>query len=450
VWSTNPKDLVILKRKNLMVKEIFEAKSFAVVGASREENKVGHIIFKNLISRGIKVFPINPNAESILGQVCFKSLLKIEKIDCVIIAVPAKIVPSILRDMAKKRIKNAVVISSGFSEAGNEKLSEKIKKISKKNKINLIGPNTMGFINPYNNINTSFFDGMPEKGKIAFLSQSGAIGAAVLDRNIKLSGFVSLGNSLMIDFSHFIEYFSNDKNTEIIALYIESIGKGKGRRFIEACKKCKKPIIALKAGKTKIGSKAANSHTAALASEEGIYEGNFKQCRIIEVNSIKELFSVAELCIKIKRLGNKACIVTNAGGPGVLCSDYCIKNGIELPELPSEIFCELDKILPPGWSKNNPIDILGDAKAELYFQTINILRKENFFDFFIILLTPQYMTEPYKTSEVILNIKDKPVITSFLGEDKVKLGINHLHDKVMVFEELKEMCEALGKVIGKN
>ncbi len=430
-----------------MVKDIFEAKSFAVVGASREEDKVGHVIFKNLISRGIKTFPINPNAENILGKVCYKSLFEIDKVDCVIIAVHAKIVPSVLKDMVKKRIKNAIVISSGFSEAGNEKLSDKIKKISLKNKINILGPNTLGFINPYNNVNTSFIDNMPEKGKIAFLSQSGAIGAAVLDRNIKLSGFVSLGNSIIIDFNHFIEYFSNNKYSEVITLYIESLGEGRGKKFIEACKKCKKPIIALKAGKTKLGNKAAGSHTAALASDEGVYEGIFSQANVIETDSVRELFLIAELCTKIRKIGKRACIVTNAGGPGVLCVDYCIKNRIELPQLPSAIKSKLDKTLPSGWSRGNPVDILGDAKAELYFNTINILKKEDFFDFFIIILTPQHMTEPYKTAEVLLNINNKPVVACFMGGEKVKLGINHLKDKIMVFEEPKEMCGALGKIL---
>ncbi len=430
-----------------MVKDVFEAKSFAVVGASREEDKVGHVIFKNLITRGIKAFPINPNADYILGRKSFRNLSEIEKVECVIIAVPANIVSSILKDMTKNKIKNCVIISAGFSEAGNEKLSEEIKKISKKNRLNVIGPNTLGFINPYNNVNTSFFEGMPQTGKIAFISQSGAIGSVILDRNIKLSGFVSVGNSLMVDFSHFIEYFSHDKNTEVITLYIESLNIGRGKDFIDACKKCKKPIIALKAGKTSVGSRAASSHTAALATEEGIYEGIFKQCGIIEVNSIKELFSVAELYSKIHKAGNRACIVTNAGGPGVLCTDYCIKNKIILPDIPQKIKSELDKILPYGWSKNNPVDILGDARAELYFQTIDILKKEDFFDFFIVILTPQYMTEPYKTAEVILNMENKPVVACFLGGEKVKLGMSHLKDKIVVFDEIKDMCEAIGKIL---
>lgn len=428
-----------------MVKEIFEAKSFVVVGASREEYKVGHVIFRNLISKGIKAYPVNPNAESILGVKCYKSLLDIDKAECVIIAVPAKFVPLVLKEMGKKGFKNGVIISSGFLEAGNEKLNDEIRKIALDNKINLIGPNTMGFINPYNNVNTSFFDGMPDKGDIAFISQSGAIGAVVFDRRIKLSGFVSLGNSMLVDFSHFIEYFSNDKNTRVITLYIESFGENRGKKFIEACKKCKKPIIALKAGKSSSGSKAASSHTAALASEEGIYEGIFKQCGVTEVDTIEELFQLADIYSKIRNPGKKACIITNAGGPGVLCTDYCMKYGIEIPELPLKVKNELNKTLPIGWSGRNPVDILGDAKAELYSQAIKILEKENFFDFFIVLLTPQYMTEPYKTAEVILGIEKKPVVACFMGGDKVQMSFNHLKEKIPVFGELKEMVIGLSK-----
>lgn len=431
-----------------MVKGVFESKIFAVVGAAREDYKVGHVIFKNLISRGIKAFPVNPNADKILGEKCYKNLLEIEnKIDCVIIAVPAKIAYNILKECGKKKIKNVVLISSGFDESGNEKLGEEVKKICLQYKINLIGPNTMGFINPYNNVNASFFNGMPEKGKIAFISQSGAVGSSVLDKKIKLSGFFSIGNSLVKDFSHYIEYFSKDKNTEVIALYIESLRENRGKEFIEACKKCKKPIVCIKAGKTSLGTRAANSHTAALASEEGIYEGVFKQCKIIEASCIRELFQIAELCVKIKKIGKRACIVTNAGGPGVLCADYCIKNNILLPEINNKIKAELSKFLPEGWSKNNPIDILGDARADSYEKTIRELEKLDFFDFFIILLTPQYMTEPYKTAEAILKTTEKPAVACFLGGEKIQLANSRLKDYIPVFDELKDMSECIGKVI---
>lgn len=433
-----------------MVKGVIEAKSFAVVGASREDNKVGHIVFKNLLYQNIKAFPVNPFSEEVLGVKCFKKLSEIkEKIDCVIFAVPANLVADILEETGKLGIKNAVIITAGFSEAGNENLNDKIKKISEKYKINILGPNTLGFINPYTKVNASFSDIMPEQGKIAFISQSGAIGAAILDKKIKLSGFISVGNALNSDFSDFIEYYSNDNNTDVIMLYIESLKENMGKSFIEACKKCKKPIVALKSGKTCFGSRAASSHTAALASEEGVYEGVFKQLKIIEVDSIKELINVSELLAKFKKIGKNALVVTNAGGPGVLCSDYLFKKGINLPLIPEKIKSDLNKILPVSWAKNNPIDILGDASAELYKRTIRILEQEKFYDFIIVLLTPQYMTEPLKTAQEILNLNiKKPVIFCFLGGDKIRNAVILLKQKSIVFDELKDMADVLGKVCG--
>ncbi len=430
-----------------MVKVVLESKSFAVVGASRENYKVGNVIFKNLIERGIKAFPVNPNTDEILGKKCYKNIKDIsEKVDCAIIAVKSEIVPAALNDAAEKGIKNAVVISAGFSEAGNFKLEEDIKKICEKNSIKLIGPNTLGIINTLTNVNASFFEHMPRQGKIAFLSQSGAIGTAVLDMNIGFSGFISLGNMALTDFSELIDYFSNDRNTEVITLYIESLKKGKGREFIEACKRCKKPIVALKAGKTPVGKKAASSHTAALASEEGVYEGIFKQCRIIEADSIKQMFQIADFIVKLKAVGKNACVISNAGGLGVLCSDYCYKNGINIPELGENIIEKLNNLLPPGWSKNNPVDILGDAKAELYEKTFHVLENYKTFDFFIMLLTPQYMTEPEKTAEAVLKIKEKPVLACFMGEKSIEKAREMLSEKIPVFSEVKEMCEVLGKV----
>ncbi|MDD5193052.1 MAG: CoA-binding protein [Candidatus Nanoarchaeia archaeon] len=427
---------------------IFNSKSFAVIGAAREHDKVGHVIFKNLLSKGIKTFPVNPKANEILGYKCYKNVSEInEKIDCVIIAIKHEFVPAVLEESGIKGIKNAVIISAGFSETGDTKLENDISKICDKYKMDLIGPNTLGYINPYLSINASFFEGMPEKGKIAFLSQSGAIGTAILDMKIPLSGFVSLGNMTNMDFSEFIDYFSKDKNTEVIALYMESLNKGKGKRFIESCRKSKKPIVVLKAGKTELGKKVASTHTAALASEEGIYEGIFKQLKLIEVDSIKQLFLVSKILAENKNIGKKACIITNAGGLGVLSSDYCIKNNIEIPILPEKIKNRLNTFLHSGWSKGNPVDVLGDAKAEVYERTIKELQNEKFFDFFIVLLTPQYMTEPEKTAEAILKIKSKTVFACFMGGEKVEKARKNLSEKIIIFDDVKDMAEVLGKAV---
>ncbi len=436
------------------ISKLLNAESFAVIGASRHKEKVGHALFKNLLDSGKKVYPVNPKADEILGQRAYKDLLEIPyDIDCALIATPAKTTPLILRQAIQKKIPTAIIVSAGFSEFGNNELEERIKQIALESNITLLGPNVFGFVNPYSNTNTTFYKGMPKKGNIAFISQSGAIGAAILDKIDKLSSFVALGNSSLLDFSDFIEYFEKDKNTKVIALYLESLKPGKGKRFIETCKKCKKPIIAIKSGKTKSGQKASASHTSALASELGIYEGIFKQSGIIEANSIKELFQIARFLKRIekKQLGNKACIITNAGGIGVLTTDYLSENKILVPGLPEKTKLKLSEFLPDGWSKNNPIDMIGDALAEDYDKTISILKSESWFDFFIVLLTPQYMTETMETAKALIKLKQqtsKPIVACFFGGPQVEEASTLLHhNSIPVFNEPKEMCDVLGKIL---
>jgi len=434
-----------------MVKEILEAKSFAVIGASDKEHSVGHIVFKNLIDSGVKVFPVNPNTSEILGKKSYGSVLDLsEKVDCAIIIVNVKLVLKILKEVNKKGIRNVVVISAGFSESGNDKGEAEVREFCCENKMKLLGPNVLGFVNPLNGVNASFFEGDLKKGKIAFLSQSGAIGVGVLDMNVGLSGFVSLGNMTCLDFSYFIDYYSKDKDTDKIAIYMESLKPGRGEEFIEACKRCKKPIVVLKAGKSNVGMKAASSHTAALASEKGIYEGVFRQYGIKEVDSISELFGLKKHLnkkkIDLKKGKNRACVITNAGGLGVLTSDYCSKNNIVVVDVPKDVKDGLNKILPFGWSHNNPIDILGDAQPDRFGKVFDVLEKEDFFDFYLVLLTPQYMTNPGKTAEILLSLK-KPVVACFMGGSNVESSEKILQGKIGFFKEPFDMCEVVGGVV---
>jgi len=425
----------------------FNAKTYAIVGASRDEKKVGHAIFKNLLHSDKKVFPVNPKAKEILGHRCYEDILEIPyQIDCVIVAVPAKLVPLVLRQAQRVKVKSAIILSAGFGEIGNTDLEERIKKIAEEANIVLLGPNSYGFIDPSKKLNTTYFEGIPKQGGIAFISQSGAIGSAIIDSMDKLSGFVSIGNSMELDFSDFIEYYSRDKNTKVITLYLESLREGKGKRFIEACKKCKKPIIALKSGKSKKGQKAAKSHTAALASEWGVYSGILKQAGIIEVDSIKQLFDVAKIFDKYTKLGKQAGIITNAGGLGVLTTDECEENDIKVHSLKTSTIEKLNKVLVPNWSHNNPIDLVGDALAEDYEKAIQILERENF-DFFITLLTPQRMTEALGTAKTLLKTK-KPIFACFLGGKQVQKAKEFMdQNEIIHFNDPREMCEALGKVI---
>ncbi|MFA4960120.1 MAG: CoA-binding protein [Candidatus Pacearchaeota archaeon] len=429
------------------VSGFFDARVFAVVGASRDKNKVGHTIFRNLLTSERRVVPVNPNAKEILGQKCYSDLLEIPyEIDCVVICVPAKLVPLILRNAQTKRIKNVIITSAGFSENGNGELEKRILQIADEAGMKILGPNSYGMIDVHNKINSTYFDKLPKEGHVAFISQSGAIGSAVLDRQERLSKFVSVGNSSQIDFSDFIEYFSNDEKTKVIALYMESLKEGRGKRFIEVCRKCRKPIVVLKAGKSKEGQKAAKSHTAALASEQGVYSGAFKQARIIEVDSIKQLFDVANILEKYGKIGDKGMIVTNAGGLGVLTTDGCEGNRVKIAELSEKKIKELDKVLNSNWSKRNPVDLIGDAMAEDYEKAIGVLENEKF-DFFMILLTPQKMTQIMETAKLLLKIK-RPVFACFVGGEQIYSAKEFL-DRfgIINFDDPKEMCDAVGKVI---
>ncbi|MEA3248670.1 MAG: CoA-binding protein [Nanoarchaeota archaeon] len=425
----------------------FDAKTFAVVGASRDERKVGQVVFKNLLQSGKKVFPVNPKAREILGHRAYEDILEIPyDVDCIVVAVPAKLVPLVLRQAEKRKVKAAVILSAGFSEVGNKDLEGRILRIAEEADIKLLGPNAYGFIDPIQKLNTTYFEGDLRSGGITFISQSGAIGSAVLDEVEKFSGFVSIGDSAQLDFSDFIEYYSRDKNTKVITLYIESLKEGRGRRFIEVCKKCRKPIVALKSGKSKEGQRAAKSHTAALASEQGVYSGILKQAGVIEVDSVKQLFDVAKILEKYGRLRNKVAIITNAGGLGVLTTDACGVNRVKVPKLSERVVEKLSKVLPSNWSHNNPVDLIGDALAKDYEKTMLILEKENF-DFFFILLTPQRMTEALETAKILLKMK-KPVFACFLGGKQVKEAKEFMDKEgILNFNDVGEMCEGVGKMI---
>jgi acyl-CoA synthetase (NDP forming) len=431
-------------------KQFFDAQTFAVVGASRDETKVGNTIFTNLLISGKKVFPVNPNAKEILRQKCYSDILEIPyDIDCVVICVPAKLVGTVMRDAQKKKVKCAIIITAGFSENGNSTLEKRVLEIAEEANISILGPNSYGIISPHNKINSTYFSKMPKMGNIAFISQSGAIGSAILDKDIKLSGFVSVGNCSQLDFSDFIEYYSRDEKTKVIAIYLESLKEGRGKRFMEVCSKCRKPIVVLKSGKSKKGQEAAKSHTAALSSEKGVYSGIFKQVGIVEVDSIEQLVYVSKILSKYQNLKNNAIIITNAGGVGVLTTDSCEENEIKIHHISKSSIEELDKVLDANWSRKNPIDLIGDAKAEDYEKALNILEKENA-GFYLVLLTPQKMSEPLGTAKVLMK-SEKPIFACFIGGERLKESKEFM-DKfgILRFLDPKEMCDALGKVLNKD
>jgi acyl-CoA synthetase (NDP forming) len=428
------------------IKTFFNAKTIALIGASRHPQKVGHTILQNLLKSKTRVIPINPKASHILKQTTYPDIHSAPySIDLAIIATPAKTVPLILRQLGQKQIQNAIIISSGFSETGNKNLETQIKKIATQENISIIGPNSYGIILPHLNLNATYYQGETKKGDIAFISQSGAIASAVLDQNQPLSAFISIGNSCNTDFSDFIKHFQKDKATKTIAIYMESLKETKGQKFIQTCKKSKKTIIILKAGKSTAGQKAASSHTAALASPAGVYKGILKQSKCIQVDSIPQLFQIAKLKTQFPKIKNSATIITNAGGLGVLTTDYLEKNKINLTPLKTKTIENLSKKLQPNWSRNNPLDLVGSATAKDYEIAIKQIQKTDT-GFIIALLTPQQMTEPLKTAKLLAKSK-LPIFACFAGGQSVETAKQFLtKNNIPTFNDSYAMCKIIGKL----
>ncbi|MFQ5975613.1 MAG: acetate--CoA ligase alpha subunit [Candidatus Hydrothermarchaeales archaeon] len=415
----------------------FKPRNVAVIGASREEGKVGNAIFINLLkgttrrmmnAKGLdgNVYPINPKADEIAGVKCYPSITDVPRdVDLVVIVIPSRFVPSIMGELPKKKVKAAVIISAGFSEGGPEgaELEKRVLEIAKANGIRIIGPNCLGVMRTHNNLNASFADIMPPKGPVSFVSQSGALCTAVIqysyEEDIGFSNFVSIGNKSDVDDADLLEYFAEDDETKAIALYIESLKDG--QKFMRVAKEVikEKPIVVLKSGRTESGAKAASSHTGSIAGSDLAYEAAFKQTGVYRVYSISELFDTAKaLGYQPPAGGDNIAIITNAGGPGVMAADQLYYRGLKLAQLPDELMNELNEILPPTWSHNNPIDVLGDATPERYAQALDVIANSNAVDGMVVILTPQAMTNPMGVAKVTVDINKKvkkPLSAAWVG-----------------------------------
>jgi len=411
---------------------IFKPKSIAVVGASATAGSAGYRVFRNLIGSGYEgvVYPVNPKYESVLGVQAYKSVTDLPKtVDLAIILTPAKTVPDILEQCGKKGIKGIMIISAGFKEIGSEGIALEKKLVDIKNKygMRIVGPNCVGFIMPYLNLNATFIGSNPERGNIALFSQSGAVCGAILDwaqsAKVGFSSFVSVGSMLDVDFGDLIDYFGMDIHTRSIVLYIESITDA--RKFMSATKSFAraKPIIVIKSGRFKEGAKAASSHTGAMAGEDAIYEAAFRREGIVRVNDIEDLFNCSSILAKQPRpTGRNIVIVTNAGGPGVLATDSVIEKGGKLAKLSDETIQKLNQVLPLHWSHGNPVDIIGDGDEERYQKAIEICLADSNVDGLLVLCVPQVVADPNKLAERLIDISrktTKPIITSFIGEATV-------------------------------
>ncbi len=415
--------------------------SIAVIGAARTEGKVGHIIFDNIIESGYKgiLFPVNPRSDSIHGIKCYKSILDIpQDIELAVIVIPARFVSMVIEECAGKNVRYAVIISAGFKETGvkGAKRERRLVEKAKDHGIRILGPNCLGMINTSCTINTSFSANMPGEGGISLLSQSGALLTAILDwaktMGIGFSKIVSLGNKADISENDLFESWKTDRNTKVITAYIEGVSRGK--EFIRISSKVSKvkPIVIIKSGNTDAGARAVSSHTGTLAGSSIAYDAAFKQSGIIRADNIKKLFNYSRaLASQPLPAGNKVAIVTNAGGPGIMATDACEEKNISLAVLGKNTIDKLKSFLPEAANYYNPVDLLGDALADRYKKTMEVILEDKNIDALVVLLTPQAMTQGLETAKAIVETsgaldKKIPVLAVFMGGSGVMEGINHL------------------------
>lgn len=439
--------LVVDPAHNLMaggrrpLDEIFLAKTVAVVGASERQGSVGRNVFWNLLSTpfGGTVYPVNSQRPSVLGIRAYKNVASVpEPVELAVITTPAGTVPGIIEECVAAGIPAAIVISAGFKEHGEEgkALERKIAETIAGGKMRIIGPNCLGVMNPLTGFNATFARTIARPGNVAFLSQSGALCTAVLDwslrENVGFSAFVSTGSMLDINWGDLIYYFGDDPRTQSIILYMESVGDA--RSFLSAAREVslRKPVLVIKAGRTAAAAKAAASHTGSLTGSDEVLDAAFRRVGVLRVNSIADIFYMSEVLAKQPRpLGPRMCIVTNAGGPGVLATDALIQGGGELAELSEETMKAFDELLPPHWSHNNPVDILGDAEPARYAKSLEIAARDPHIDGMMVILTPQGMTNPTRIAEELkpyANSLGKPVIASWMGGNEVATGEEILNE----------------------
>ncbi len=425
----------------MKLNSIFRPQSVAIIGASRTPGKVGHILTKNILESNFegKIWPINPKANEILGLKCHETILDVpEEIDLAIIAIPAYSVIQVAEECGKKGVKALVVVSAGFKEIGSKGaiLEKKLVEIGKKYNMRIQGPNCLGIINTATPLNLSFAAAMPKQGRIGFISQSGALGTAVLDwvlqEEMGFHSFISLGNKADLDEIDFIEAMGEEKNISVILLYLESIENG--RKFIDVATKVveKKPIIILKGGTSSAGARAAGSHTGALVGSYLAYKTAFDKAGILLVDSVEELFNnaIAFSYQPIPKTEGVA-IVTNAGGPGILATDLSERLNLRVANLSSETQNQLRNGLPEAASTGNPVDVLGDAKEDRYTFAIEKVLRDNYVGSLLVILTPQAMTESMSTAESLVRVhkqfNEKPIVAVFMGGEGVEEAQKYLN-----------------------
>jgi acetyltransferase len=419
---------------------LFNPKSVAIIGASKSPGKIGNVIVKNMISCGYKgkIFPVNPKEPEIEGLSCYPSVEKTpEPAEIAVLSVPAAKSLEIAEMCGKSGVRHLVTITAGFKETGRDglELERKLLEICRNYKMRMLGPNCVGLMDTHTPINASFAAGYPLKGEIAFISQSGAMVLSILDWSFRtglgFSKFVSLGNKADLTEAHFIEDAAEDPNTRVILCYIEDVEDGS--HFIEVARRAvkKKPIIILKSGTSQAGAQAASSHTGALAGSDLAYETAFKQCGVIRAREMSELFDLAVAFAKqpVPR-GQRVAIVTNSGGPGIVATDNIEQKNLSMARFTKETTDALREYLPAEANIYNPVDVLGDAKADRFRFSLEKVLADPGVDSAVVLICPTAVSEPLETAQAMLEMRqsypDKPVFAAFMGGDKLAEGAKAL------------------------
>ncbi|MFH1857478.1 MAG: acetate--CoA ligase family protein [Candidatus Omnitrophota bacterium] len=449
------------------MESLFSPKSVAVIGASRREETVGHAVFKNLMTGGYKgaFYPVNPKAADILGVRCYPSILEIpDPVDLAVLIVPPAASIAALKEGIQKGIKGAIVISAGFKEVGPEgaAFEKELASLAREHNLPVLGPNCLGLINtdPAVSMNASFSRSTPRHGNIAFLSQSGALCTAILDyakgENIGFSKFISFGNKAVLGELDILKYLQHDSQTDVILMYIEDLSYGTA--FIEVVREITgeaahpKPILAIKAGRTVQGAKAARSHTGSLMWPDEVYDAIFTQAGVLRVESIRQMFNLAvPFANQPLPKGNRVAIVANAGGPAVMATDACVRRGLQLAEFEPATIEILRKGLPPTANLYNPVDVIGDAQHDRYAYALDAVVKDPNVDCIIVILTPQAMTDIEDIAKVVIGFNgktDKTITASFMGAVDVAAGVYILQtNRVPHFRFPEEAAGALQTMV---
>ncbi|PXF53912.1 MAG: CoA-binding protein [Candidatus Methanophagaceae archaeon] len=442
----------------LELDKLFNPRTVAVVGATPKEGKVGNTILKNLVASGtgmLSIYAVNPKYDRIQGLRCYPSLKEIQEqeesdIDLAVIAIPAAGVPKVLEQCGERGIKNVVVISAGFKEAGREGavLESELIELARRYKLNLVGPNCLGIINTYANLNATFGKTTPDRGSIAFLSQSGAFALAVIDwakaARVGFSKIVSLGNKAVLDECHFLEYLAKDPDTAVITMYLEDVSEGS--RFMSVASETSrtKPVVVMKSGVTEAGAKAASSHTGSIAGSVEAYRAAFAQSGVVEAASIQELFDFSLSLSRIRSIKGGIAIVTNSGGPGVMAADAIEGSGLELATFERGTTEKLHTLQLAN--SYNPVDVRGDATTDEFGTALNIVAEDGHVGAIIAILSPTAPIEFDKAGDYVVAINaKKPVIPVFMGGETVmsavealkKHGIANYFDPVRAVESLR-------------